>query len=85
MDKYIYNVDLLYHEATFGNDLADVAKQTLHSTASEAGEIAKLVSAKKLVIGHFSVRYKNMNHLLKEAQEVFENTIIAEDGLSIEL
>ena len=85
LDKYISNVDLLYHEATFGNDLADVAKQTLHSTASEAGEIAKLVSAKKLVIGHFSVRYKNMNHLLKEAQEVFENTIIAEDGLSREL
>ncbi|MCK9255809.1 MAG: ribonuclease Z [Bacteroidales bacterium] len=85
LDKYIYNVDLLYHEATFGSELADIALQTFHSTPSQAAEIAKLVNAKKLLIGHFSTRYKNINPLLKEAQQVFKNTIAAEDGLLLNL
>lgn len=76
----IKNVDLLYHEATFGDDHQEMAKENMHSTAREAATIARKASAKKLVIGHFSARYKNILTLQNEAKQVFENTHIAEDG-----
>jgi len=76
----IRNVDLLYHEATFGGELRKLAKETMHSTASEAARLASKASVKKLVIGHFSSRYKDLTPLLAEAQKVFNNTFIAEDG-----
>ncbi|HHD82560.1 MAG TPA: ribonuclease Z [Bacteroidetes bacterium] len=76
----IKNVDLLYHEATFGGELRELARETMHSTASEAARIAQKASVKKLVIGHFSARYKDITPLLEEARTVFENTFIAEDG-----
>ena len=76
----IRNVDLLYHEATFGGELRKLAKETMHSTASEAARLASKASVKKLVIGHFSARYKDLTPLLAEAQKVFNNTFIAEDG-----
>jgi len=76
----IRNVDLLYHEATYGSELKELARETMHSTASEAARLASKASAKKLVIGHFSSRYKDITPLLAEAQKVFNNTFIAEDG-----
>jgi len=76
----IRNVDLLYHEATFGGELRKLAKETMHSTASEAARLASKASVKKLVIGHFSARYKDLTPLLAEAKTVFENTFVAEDG-----
>jgi len=76
----IKNVDLLYHEATFGSDLQELARETMHSTAGEAARLASKASVKKLVIGHFSARYKDLTPLLAEAQKVFNNTFIAEDG-----
>jgi len=76
----IKNVDLLYHEATFGSDLQELARETMHSTATEAAQLAQKASVKKLVIGHFSARYKDLTPLLAEAQKVFNNTFIAEDG-----
>ncbi len=85
LNKYFSNVDLLYHEATFASDLADMAKETYHSTAKQAAEMALQTEAKKLVIGHFSSRYKEIDILIREASEVFENTIGAEDGMMIEL
>lgn len=85
LSKYLSEVDLLYHEATFGSDLKDIAKETFHSTPSEAGEIAKLVKAKKLLLGHFSTRYKSIEPLLNQAKNVFENTIAADDGMLIEI
>ena len=76
----IYGVDILFHEATFGNDLAKMAKETYHSTAAQAATIAKLANVKKLIIGHFSSRYKDITPLLEEARSIFPNTFAAEDG-----
>ena len=78
--EHVKNVDLLYHEATFGSEMASLAKQTGHSTASDAAKIAALASAKKLVIGHFSSRYKNIEPLLNEAKQIFPNTFAATEG-----
>jgi ribonuclease Z len=75
----IQGVDCLYHEATFMEDELLRSKQTQHSTARQAAEIAKLANVKKLIIGHYSARYLNQNELLKEAQLVFENTLLGED------
>lgn len=85
INKYIKDVDLIYHESTFGSDLKKMAKQTMHSTAAQAAEIAKVLNAKKLIIGHFSSRYKDIGPLLEEAKIIFQNTIEAEDGLLIDI
>ena len=81
----IQSVDLLYHEATFGKDLMKLANQTKHSTAEQAALIAKEANAKQLLIGHYSARYTDLNVLLDEAKEVFENTLLASDGMKISL
>jgi ribonuclease Z len=75
----IQGVDCLYHEATFMEDELLRSKQTQHSTARQAAEIAKKANVKKLVIGHYSARYIHQNELLKEATDVFENTVLGED------
>ena len=79
----IKNCSVIYHEATFANDLEKLAKQTKHSTAKHAAQIAKQAEVGKLVIGHYSARYTDLSVLLTEAKEVFENTVLAEDSLSI--
>jgi len=79
----IRGVDLLYHEATYLDEMKKRAKETGHSTAVDAAKIAKMADVGKLVIGHFSARYKDSLPLLKESREIFPNTIAAEDGLSI--
>ena len=81
--ELVKGVDLLYHEATFAESEALRAKQTLHSTASQAAEFARLSGAKRLVIGHFSSRYDDDTILLKEAQNIFPNTLLAKENLKI--
>ncbi|MFN8285376.1 MAG: ribonuclease Z [Chitinophagales bacterium] len=78
--EQINGVDLLYHEATFIQAHAERATETFHSTTKQAAHIAKTASVKKLVIGHFSARYENLEPLLFEAKEVFANTELAEEG-----
>jgi ribonuclease Z len=78
--KQISNVTLLYHEATFLNNMLDRAKDTRHTTALQAGEVAIKTNAKKLLIGHFSARYKTLNELLDEARSVFPDTELAVEG-----
>lgn len=70
----IQNVDCIYHEATFGEEFKELAYKTGHSTAKQAAEIAQQAHAKRMIIGHFSNRYKDLNVLLHEAQSVFPNT-----------
>lgn len=72
----IENVDLLYHEATFLHELKEMANYTGHSTAQEAATIAKKANVGKLILGHFSNRYKDLDVLLKEAQPIFKNTYL---------
>ncbi len=76
----VRGVDLLYHEATFLEKDRKLAKQTLHSTAKQAAEIAKRAAVDKLLIGHFSTRYKSDQLFMDEAMEVFENTVSVSDG-----
>lgn len=83
--KYIEDVSLLYHEASFGNELFRQAELRAHSTAGQAATIAAKAKVGRLVIGHFSARYKDITPLLEEARLVFINTIAAEDGMEIEL
>jgi len=76
----IKNVDVLYHESTFLEQHAHLAPLTKHSTAKEAGKIAKQANAGTLILGHYSTRYKNLNAFKTEAQEYFENVELADDG-----
>lgn len=80
----IEGVDVLFHEATFAEEEKLRAKETFHSTAKQAAEIAQKAHVKNLIIGHYSARYGNIDHLIKEATSVFEKTIAAEDGKVIE-
>lgn len=77
--EQIKEVDLLYHEATFAEAEESRAKETFHSTARQAAQIAKAANVKQLVIGHFSSRYKDDGPLLKEAKEVFPATSLADE------
>lgn len=77
---WVKGVDLLYHEGTFGEELKETAKATFHSTAADAARCAKQAGAGKLVIGHYSSRYKNLEALLQEAQNIFPNTFLAKEG-----
>ena len=76
----IKGVTLLYHEATFMKDLVEKARQTGHSTTIDAATMAKKAKVKKLVIGHFSSRYNDLEELLAETKSVFRNTYLATDG-----
>jgi ribonuclease Z len=81
----IEGVDLLYHEATFSDSVKDLAEKTFHSTAKQAARIALKANVGKLIIGHFSSRYKNANILVEEAREIFPNTYAANDGDRFEI
>jgi len=76
----IQNVDLLFHEATLAKNLKKYAKQTYHSTSLDAANIALKANVGKLIIGHFSARYKDVQPLVNEARSIFQNTFSAEDG-----
>ena len=78
--NYIQSCDLLYHEATYTDMHQDKAKANFHSTAREAGRIAQQANVKKLLIGHFSSRYKVLDDLLIESKEEFGATELAEEG-----
>lgn len=73
-------LDLLYHEATFLDDMRERAIETFHTTALQAGQIAGRVGAKKLLIGHYSARYRDLAPLLHEARSVFPATELAIEG-----
>jgi ribonuclease Z len=78
--------DLLIHEATFGEEEKERAKETGHSTAREAAQVALAAKARRLVLSHVSARYSiSADELVKEAREVFKETVVAKDGLTIEV
>lgn len=76
----ISQVDLLYHESTFLHELLSRAETTFHSTALQAAQVAKDVGAKKLLLGHYSARYKDLEPLLNEAKSEFDNTQLSFEG-----
>lgn len=82
---YIQNADTLYHEATFLHDLLSRAEETFHTTALQAAEVALRSNAGKLLIGHFSARYRTLEPLLDEARSIFPNTFLAIEGNTFEI
>ncbi|PIB34124.1 ribonuclease Z [Reichenbachiella sp. 5M10] len=77
---YIQGVDILYHEATFMEDMKERAAITHHATTTEAATIAKKAQVKQLLIGHFSTRYKELLPMLAEAKTIFDATELALEG-----
>lgn len=82
---HIENVDLLYHESTFLETHADLAAKTQHATALQAGRIARMSGAKKLVLGHYSSRYKDLNLFLEEAKKEFDDVELSMPGKVFEI
>jgi ribonuclease Z len=80
----IENADVLYHESTFLESEAALAQKTLHSTAKEAARIAVKANVKHLVLGHYSTRYDGLERFKEEAEEIFPNVLLGDDGVSFE-
>ncbi len=79
--QQIKGIDTLYHEATFASSDEARAKETFHTTAMQAAELAKNAEVKKLIIGHFSARYEEESVLLEEAKQIFDNTYLAKENI----
>lgn len=77
-------VTVLYHESTFLNKEQLLAVKTKHSTAQEAAQIAKDAEVNTLILGHYSTRYKSIELFKEEAQTIFENVLLADDGVVFE-
>ena len=75
----------LYHESTYGEDMHEKAVKYLHSTAREAALTARDAEAEQLLLGHFSKRYNDETVLLKEAQQVFPNSTLTNEGMTIKI
>jgi len=82
---YIKSIDLLYHESTFLGDLEQRAHETYHSTAGQAASIAAKAEVVKLILGHFSIRYKELYPLLSEATDIFPNSHLAVEGQRVSI
>lgn len=80
LSSQLKDVSVLYHESTFLEEHAHLCEKTMHSTARQAGEIAKKSNAGTLILGHYSTRYPDLEAFRTEATEVFENVELAEDG-----
>lgn len=81
----ISHVDLLYHESTFLEKDREKAKLTMHSTAMDAAKIARDAQVNKLIIGHFSSRYENLDLFVNEVKHIFQNVELAFDGKDIDI
>lgn len=82
---YLKDVDLLYLEATFDKSKKKLAKETGHSTSVDAATVARDAGVKRLIIGHFSARYKDVTPLVSQAREIFPATDAAYDGMSVDI
>ncbi len=83
--EQIKDVNLLYHESTFADDMEERAHTTFHSTAKEAATVAKEANADKLILGHFSARYRELDVILDEARTVFPETELAIEGTKFQV
>ncbi len=84
LSEQLKNVSVLYHESTFLNKEEHLAIKTKHTTAKQAAMLAKQAKVNTLILGHYSTRYKSIALFKEEAQTVFENVLLAEDGAVFE-
>lgn len=82
---HVHSCNMMYHEATYLEDLKEQAHQRMHATAMEAASIALSADIRQLIIGHYSSRYRDLNPLLSEAQSIFANTHLALEGVTYEI
>jgi ribonuclease Z len=80
----INDVDILYHESTFLQSEENLAKKTFHSTAKEAATIALKANVKQLILGHYSTRYEKIKLFKEEAETIFPEVLLADDGKSFD-
>lgn len=80
LHQHVFQPNVLYHESTFTEEHKLRAKQTKHSTAKQAAEVAKSIEAKHLLLGHYSTRYQDLNPLLQEAKEVFAASVLSKEN-----
>ncbi|HQE33919.1 MAG TPA: ribonuclease Z [Flavobacterium alvei] len=80
----INGVDILYHESTFLDSEEELAGKTMHSTAKEAATIALKANVKQLILGHYSTRYESIELFKEQAETIFSNVLLAEDGKCFE-
>ena len=83
--EMVKGTNTIYHEATYTSEFAHLARPRGHSTSVEAARIAQMAGAKRLVLGHFSKRFRDESPIINEAKEIFPNTILANDGMQIDL
>jgi len=84
-EKFAAGADLLIHDATLDDELAERAEEDGHSTPSQAAKNAKKAKAKQLILTHISARYDDTDILVEQAQKIFKNTQVAEDFMKIEI
>lgn len=80
---YVREADLLYHESTFLESEAKLAEERFHSTAAQAAKLARMAEVKRLMLGHYSARYGDTQPFLEEAMAHFPETVLAYEGLSV--
>lgn len=85
LQEWVKGADLIYHEATYASDLKALSKTTAHSTSQDAAKVALAAGAKKLVMGHFSSRYRSLDLLLQEARDIFPESYLAEEGMKFDI
>lgn len=78
--EHIKGVDMLFHEATFEQAMEERAAATFHSTTAQAAEIARRAGVRRLIIGHFSARYRDLSPLLEETRRIFKRSTLAIEG-----
>lgn len=85
LPEWVRGADLLYHEATFPQEMAEMAEKTFHSTTIQAATVAKDAGVKKLIVGHYSSRFPSVDFYLDEIQTIFPEASLAHDGDVIEI
>ena len=85
LTRFFHGCDVIVADSTYGDQHKELAVANMHSTAREAATMAKKARAKALILTHFSARYRNVSQLVRQAREVFPNTVAASDQMTYDL
>lgn len=85
LSGWLKGVTMIYHEATYSSEFKELAKSNFHSTSQDAARCAAAAGAQKLILGHYSSRYKTLDTLLEEAKEIFPETYLSKEGMNFDI